>query len=466
LVRNKFSDASPVGVPARGSSAATAVAPARLAAYNVLFHVASERSNSSLLLAEYEESLSGQDRRLCHELVLGVLRKQIYIDRILETLSRVAFEKLDVEVLVALRIGLYQILFLDRVPHSAAVDDSVKLVKRAKKRSASGLANAILRRAAREKTFDLKFTDDLDRASVMTSHPRWLLERWIASFGRENAVNLAAVNNEAPRLVFRCTSNTKENTLEILRKLGCSFTEVPAVCGSFEVASPDEYLRSYADQGKIYFQDPGSQLVARAVNLSNGEKFLDVCAAPGSKTTAVEFLYRLNSSGSIGIVAGDVSLKRLGILRKTADLTGSKNVWLAVYNAEKDLPFESKSFDCVLVDAPCSGTGTIRHNPEIRYVLKPSDLGEYHSRQLRILKSASGVVRDGGRLIYSTCSLEPEENEDVISDFLRGESAFTLAPPDMPPQFLNGTFARTIPYRDRMDGFFVAQMVRRGRSRA
>jgi 16S rRNA (cytosine967-C5)-methyltransferase len=420
------------------------VSPARSASFDILLRIERERAYSSVLLPLCEEQLSPVDRSLCHELVLGTLRRQIKLDRMIDTLAR--GKKLDVEVRIALRLGLYQLLFLTKVPARAAINESVELVKRARKTSASGFANAILRRASREK-IDIAYVDDLDRISVETSHPRWLIERWAARLGVDEAENLASSNNEPAKIAFRVISDPSDKVVEFLNLA----TPSDAADGCFLLDRSTPLLREMAAENRVYLQDEASQMVALAVEVPNKGSFLDVCAAPGGKTGLIA--ERQHPSLS---VAGDLYQQRVELLRDNARKQGV-NVKILRYDAEAALPFERETFDAVLVDAPCSGTGTIRHNPEIRYFLGTSDIEELSFKQRRILGEASKAVKKGGLLIYSTCSLEPEEGEEIARWFLSENGEFEMVRPGVADRFITDAgFARTWPHRDAMDGFFIA----------
>ena len=420
------------------------ISPARLAAFEILVKIESEGAFSSNLLPLYEESLSDKDRSLCHELTLGTLRRQMYLDKIIEQFSKA--KKFDVEVLISLRLGLYQLLFLDRVPDYSAINESVDLVKKAKKQSASGLVNAILRRATRE-TPVLNYVDDVDRVSIETSHPRWLVERWMREFGTGDAFRIAASNNNIPRIAFRKTNVQNSWNFDLAEFIPSEFVDGCLLADRFSPA-----LQNLEREGSIYLQDEASQMVAASIKLADGEIFLDVCASPGSKTTGIALIKTRAS-----IFAGDVSDRRVIFLKSNCEKQGVSDVKIAQYDASVALPFVSNSFDTVLVDAPCTGTGTIRHNPEIRYRLKPDDLIDLPIKQLKILTNASNLVKAGGSLIYSTCSLEREENETVCNLFLKLNSNFRVSRPRIADQFVSGDgFARTFPHRDNMDGFFIA----------
>jgi 16S rRNA (cytosine967-C5)-methyltransferase len=423
------------------------ISPARIAAFDILLRIETERCFSSILLPEYESRLSPKDRALCHQLTLGVLRKQIYLDRVVDHFG--CGKRLDPAVRISLRLGLYQLLFLDRVPDHSAVNESVNLVQKAKKTSARGFVNAILRRALRE-PFVPKYTDEVDKISVETSHPRWLIEKWIQRFGISETAMLAESNNAPPIAAFRLTARAPDG----LRFEGAQESEF--VPGCFLADPGTAEMAQAAERSEIYFQDEGSQLVGNAVVVPDGGLFLDVCAAPGSKLTQIA---AQRNDGLI--VGGDIHSHRTRFLLENAWTQSVSRVSVVQYDAENEFPFEEGSFDTVLVDAPCSGTGTIRHNPEIRYFLESDDITALSAKQRRILRNASKMVRNGGYLIYSTCSLEGEENEAIADDFLRSHPAFRKTAIDVPGRFvLDDHYARTMPHIDQMDGFFIASFVR------
>ena len=440
------------------------ISPARIAAYEILTKIETEKAFSSVLLPIYEEKLEPKDRALCHEITLGTLRKQLYFDKIIEKLTN--GKKLDSAVRIIMRIALYQLIHLDKIPAHAAINDAVNLVQKAKKTSAKGFVNAVLRRFTREQV-ELNYTDEIERVSVETSHPRWLIEKWIEQFGFDETEKLAKANNETPGLVFRLTGKSDANTAEILKKLGLEITDSEIVENAWKVFNSNQMLRLYQDEGKIYFQDEGSQLVAQTVNLQDGESFLDVCAAPGSKATFVAGQKvkgkRQNGRASNLLIAGDLYEHRVKILQANCRRQGVGNVGVVRYDAEVELPFAVESFDVILLDAPCSGTGTIRHNPEIRYFLREKDFADLSAKQLRILNNASKILKKNGRLIYSTCSLEREENQAVAEEFLDINKDFVKVQPKVPERFLRSEgCAGTFPSTDKTDGFFIAEFEKRG----
>lgn len=422
-----------------------AISPARVAAYEILLRVDRDNAYASTLLPRYESELSERDAGLCHQLVLGVLRRKLYLDsRIRE---HAGAKKIDVEVLTSLRLGAYQLLELDRIPDHSAVNDSVGLVQRARKVSAKGFVNAILRRIAGEPT-QSKTGGNIDEVSIELSHPRWLLERWIGQLGYEQAIAVASANNQPSRIAYRFTGNQPNAEIE--------GRPSRIVDGAFTVEHLTGSLRALAAQGIIYFQDEASQLVASLITMPEGGHFLDVCASPGGKTSLVALKNR-----TAAIIAGDIYHQRVQFLRSNCNRQGISSVCVAQYDAVVSLPFAEQAFDTVLVDAPCSGTGTIGSNPEIRYSLSPDDIDELSGKQLSILLNASKVVKSGGRLYYVTCSLEREENEEVVAAFLGRSTDFAVAPFIADTKFLTTEgFGRTFPDRDGTDGFFVAAFMR------
>jgi 16S rRNA (cytosine967-C5)-methyltransferase len=421
------------------------ISPARTAAFDVLLRIERDAALSSVLLPQFEANLNSKDRSLCHELVLGTLRRKLYLDRLIEELSR--GRKIDLEVNITLRLGLYQLIYLDRIPAHSAINESVELVARAKKSSAKGFVNAILRSFQRKHPA-LIFASDVEQISIEESHPRWLVERWIDQFGFENTHAICKTHNKTPDRAFRVVSETE--TVLSLVKENNEITKSQFVPNCYLATALTRKMLDLAADGSIYFQDEGSQLVARPVIGVAGRRLLDLCAAPGGKTTMIA------NGTEAKVIAADIHFARA---RRLQDTIALQKVVVPVVqlDAADELPFEPRSFDTVFVDAPCSGTGTIRHNPELRYSIQESDVVRLSDKQLRILANASELVASGGTLIYATCSLETEENESVANKFLASNDSFTKESPGVPERIRTaGGYARTLPQRDGMDGFFIA----------
>jgi 16S rRNA (cytosine967-C5)-methyltransferase len=455
--------------PRRGAGAdagrrqhtAPLVSPARRAAFRILGRVEDEGAFAAPLLAATTGELSSEDRALCYELVLGVLRWQLWLDALLGRLAGRDPARLDVPVRRALRLGLYQLRFLSRIPARAAVNESVNLMHAERLRAAAPLVNAVLRRATREPDLNpaASTADPLERIAVETSHPLWLVRRWAEAFGRTEAEAFARSNNEPARVAFRVNSSpaAEESVLERLRGAGVSVVASKVAPGAWRVeGGASALLRELAAVGTIYLQDEASQLVAHVLGARAGERVLDACAAPGSKTTHIAAL----AQNRARILAGDLYPHRLRLVAEAAARQSLSGITPVVLNAEAGLPFTAETFDRVLVDAPCTGTGTLRHNPEIRWRLKVEDIAELSGRQRRILLEAARVVRRGGRLVYSTCSIEREENEEVVRDFLAGRHDFRQIDANPARTLSTSGAARTWPQRDDVDGFFVAAFER------
>lgn len=439
------------------------IAKARSAAFEILLRVETSRAHSSALLEEAAGRLDDKDRRLCHEIVLGTLRRQILLDKLISQNAKRDASRLDPEIRITLRLGLYQLRFLDRTPDFAVVNDSVSLAAKAGKSSARGFVNAVLRGALRS-GLDASFATAEEELLAELSHPKWLWERWRASFGKEEALELMRLNDRPRPGVFRLTRKfddsgqaEKDRAMAIILERA---TPSPVVPGAFRIEEAAPEIRSLADQGLLYFQDEGSQLAALALETQGGDKVLDLCAAPGSKTSLIA---RSLDPHSGFLVAADNREARINVLKNSLKRQGVEWTNFVMLDAGETLPFRNAVFDKVLVDAPCTGTGTIASNPEIRYRIKPDDIAELAVKQLRILRNASKALKPGGRLIYSTCSLEVEENEEVIDRFLSESSDFVPVNSGIPVGDV-GRFetTRLFPHRHGTEGFFAAAMTKSG----
>jgi len=464
-----------------------AVSPARAAAFDILLRVEQQDAYASELLHSSRfAKLSPQDHGLTTELVMGVLRWRSLLDVEIASASSQKLGKLDIEVLIALRLAAYQLIFLERVPDRAVVNESVELVKRARKRSAAPFVNAVLRRlgnktSAAEAGFDTQPAATLKRRptqnrptqnrpsqnlsgeaqiaeakteaklSHSSAHPLWLVKRWTKQFGYEAAKQICIYDQQVPESSIHLHAEEE-------------LAEVKFSPGKLLRSARRVHHRSFANvrdprPDGIHIQDEASQLVALLAG--KGSNILDCCAAPGGKT---RILASRNPRATV--VAAEFHPHRARLLQRLAP---AQNVRVIVADV-RALPI-SASFDRVLVDVPCSGTGTLARNPEIKWRLKPSDLLEFHELQLSILQSAMQNVAPGGRLVYSTCSLEPEENQDVVEKALAANGSFQmlesrteleklqsegeLAWEDL-KSLTSGPYLRTIPGVHPCDGFFAA----------
>lgn len=393
-----------------------AVSAARLAAYEILLRVERDAAYAADLLHSSRLShLSSADKALATELVMGVLRWCGRLDHALASVCDQPLGKLDLEVLTALRLGAYQLGYLERVPPRAAVHESVELAKRAKKRSAVPLVNAVLRRLAGQRQM-LRMEPPGARTSARDiadfhSNPIWLVERWAKEFGIGATTRICESSQSIPAAALRLTADVTDADL---RREGVEVAPGALLARARRVVS-GEVTRSKAfAAGRVAIQDEASQLVAALVG--RGARILDCCAAPGGKTAA---LAERNPRSMI--VAAELYPRRARTLRRRAP---QANVRVIAADALA-LPL-GLQFDRVLADVPCSGTGTLAHNPEIKWRLQPGGLSDLQRKQVAILRAALDRVAPGGRLIYSTCSLEPEENDAVVEDALAGRGEFHL----------------------------------------
>lgn len=435
--------------------------PARQRAYDILLRVETEGAYAAPLIASQGDSdLSREDRALAQEIVLGVLRLRSSLDYFIERYCERPIKRLDVPVLIALRIGLYQLRNLARIPRSAAVNESVKLVKRSGIASAAGLVNAVLRQAARhpEENPGDGIVDLLSRTPVELSHPRWMLERWQASLGGDEARRLALANNTPSDTAFRVNTirSSIDEVLSDLNSKGVTVRASQLAPGGFVVESGSaRFAREAARLGLVYIQDEASQLVSILLEPRSGHRVLDMCAAPGSKTSHIAAL----TKDQARIIASDLHPHRLRVLRATCERLGITSIDSLAADAAQSLPFIERAitFDRVLLDAPCSGTGTLRSNPEIKWRLTFEDIARLSELQLNLLERGAAAVAQAGRLVYSTCSIEREENEGVVSRFLAGNLAFKVAKPTASADLITSDgFVRTFPHKHGCDGFFAA----------
>jgi 16S rRNA (cytosine967-C5)-methyltransferase len=438
-----------------------AVSPARNAAFSILLRVERESAYAvELLHSSLLDELSPVDRHLVTEIVMGVLRWRSVLDQTIALLSFTPFRKLDLEVLTALRMGVYQKQFLSKIPAHASVNETVELVKQAKKVSAAGLANAVMRKV-KSAAYDPHASKlaGADYLSSALAHPKWLVERWISSFGDDVTQKICEYDQRVPATAIRLSSAEDES---VLAAQGIQLAPGALMAAARVVATGDVGATQIFQDGAIAIQDEGSQLIAALVGA--GRRILDCCAAPGGKTAAMAS--RLPESQ---IVATELHPHRATLLRRLAP---QQNVEVVTADALA-LPY-GPEFDRVLADVPCSGTGTLARNPEIKWKLRPEDLHDLQARQIAILRAAMRHVAPGGRLIYSTCSLEPEENEQVIAA-LQGSpqdsSDFKIIPARTELErlqqsgelvwkniddLINGAFLRIIPGVHPCDGFFAA----------
>jgi len=449
-----------------------AISPARLAAQAILLRTETQSSYASELLhGQLTHQLDARDAGLCTELVMGCLRWQNQLDFAIRQFAGARTTKIDPEVLVALRLGAYQLLHLTRIPAHAAISESVELVKRARKTSASGLVNAILRRISESLgKLGLQYAEGNSphSSAIALGHPEWLLQRWIDRFGEARAATLARSNNQPAVTYLRIAgAHGQAAIIQALANAGVQSAPAALLKECLVVQTGDTTRSSLFQNGDVAIQDQASQMVPLLLNVEPGQRVLDLCAAPGNKSAMLAKAAR--SRGMV--IAGDIHLHRLATWAARPVPAGVAPVHRVVMDASRPLPLQSQ-FERILVDAPCSGTGTLRRNPEIKWRLRPESLAELAQMQRRLLQQAASVVAPGGRVVYSTCSLEPEENQEVVARFLSEHTEFGLLPvkdeaarlrkyfvePDgeLVQELLSNDYLETSPEKHNTDGFFAA----------
>jgi 16S rRNA (cytosine967-C5)-methyltransferase len=463
-----------------------AVSPARAVAFEILLRVEREESYAAELLhSERLVKLSSRDHGLATELVMGVLRWQSLLDQRLAAASSQKLDRLDGEVLAALRLGVYQLQFLSRVPAHAAIFESVELVKAARKRSAAPFVNAVLRTiagagvdsVAEDVLTKISRSPDSITLAENAAHPVWLVERWIEHYGIEAARQICAHDQMVPDTAIHIHDDLSSDDLSNkdqvnaeLAAAGLQLSPGRLLSAARRVLAGDVTGTRAYQEGSVSIQDEASQLVALLAGRGEtivDSAILDCCAAPGGKAA---LLARRNPRAKV--FATELHPHRARLLQSLSRLP---NVHVVTADA-RHLPF-SCAFDRILVDVPCSGTGTLARNPEIKWRLKSADLRDLQSRQVAILKSALAQLAIGGRLVYSTCSLEREENEEVVEAALNGMAKFKVADlkgdlerlrqsGDLRSELdiaslLAGPYLRTIPGVHPCDGFFAAMIERR-----
>ncbi|MHB1862189.1 MAG: 16S rRNA (cytosine(967)-C(5))-methyltransferase RsmB [Gemmatimonadaceae bacterium] len=402
--------------------------------------------------------LDARDRRWTRELVYGMLRTRGRLDALLAERVRGGLGRLDAELLDLLRLGAYQLLAMGSVPAYAAIAQTVELAKERAGEGAGKLANAVLRRLDRERDALAlpAAADAVDALATEFSHPRWLVARWLERWGEADTRRLLAANNTEPPIIARPVHVVREQLEAALESAGVRALDVPLVSDSMVLAGPIPALTELGafKRGLFHIQDPASTLVTRYAAIPVGATVADLCAAPGGKSVELA-----RTAGTV--LASDASLSRLKRVIENVKRLELDNVHPYVADARAPA---LRPVDVVLLDAPCTGTGTMRRHPDARWRLKPSDLAVMTALQAMLLASVADLVRPGGLLVYSTCSLEAEENDEQVARFLTGHPGWRLEPPapgTVPGDVLDGGVLRVLPQRHGTDGAFAARL-RRG----
>ncbi len=432
------------------------VTDARRAAAEIL----ADLRSGALLDAAFDRRTTGldaRDRRWVQELVWGMLRRRGWLDHLLAPRIRGGLARLDADLADLLRLGAQQLLGMGSVPPYAAIGQTVELAKMRHGIGASKLTNAVLRRLDRERDEPAPPipADAVEALAIETSHPHWLVARWLSRFGPEETRRLCEANNREAPLVVRPWGVVREQLEASLDASGVRAEDIPLVPDSLRLLGhPALTALGAFTQGQLFVQDPAATLVTRYAAIAEGARVADLCAAPGGKSVELA-----RHAGAV--VASDFSAARLTRLRETRRRLDLTQVHPVVMDAR--LP-ALRPMDVVLVDAPCTGTGTFRRHPDARWRLKPSDLAMLPALQHQILEAAAAIVAPGGLLVYSTCSMEPEENDQRVDAFLSAHPEFTLEPPPagaVPAEVLDAGRLRVLPHLHGTDGSFAARLRRR-----
>jgi len=441
--------------------------PRRLAV-KILNHIDEQRGYAEPLLNAYLSADEQEDQRnknLLTQIVFGTLRMRGYLDWIIRHYYRGPFDKMDISAKNILRAALFQIIFMDRLPPYAIVNESVGLIP-PRKQNQKALVNGLLRNVLRTKEH-IPWPDRINNPSlhiaVCHSHPLWLVEKWITLLGEEETLQRCASHNIIPPAAVRV------NSLKISRQ--DMITEMKQAGWNIEgsLYSPDSIHILHAEtpiknttwfkDGKIQFQDDGSQLVTHFLQPQPGEKILDLCAGTGGKTTHMAAL--MGNKGCI--IAVDNQKKKLDSLQEMARRLGITCIKTICQDGKANLPCQPDFFDAILVDVPCTGLGTLRRNPEIKWHLDHAEIPKIVLLQKELLENAAGYLRRGGRLVYSTCTILPEENDDQITSFLTRHRNFHQDKyiHHIPSSCLDEKgFMKTTPHQHNMDAFFAARLTK------
>ncbi|RKD34364.1 16S rRNA (cytosine(967)-C(5))-methyltransferase RsmB [Thermohalobacter berrensis] len=441
----------------------------RQIALRVLYEINEKKAYSNISLNKnIDYDVGNIDDSFIRELVYGVLENRLYIDHIIKQFSKVKFKKISPMIREILRMGIYQIIFMDRIPDSAACNESVKLAKKYGHRGVYGFVNGVLRNIVRNKNnikLPNKSKKPIEHLSLKYSHPKWMVERWIAEYGFDFTESLLAENNKKPKLNIRVNTLkiTREELMDILERKGLEVQKTKYANDGIIVENPKKItnLEEFKN-GFFQIQDESSMLVAQIMEPKEDSLVVDVCSAPGGKAT--HLAQKMNNKGKI--ISRDIYDHKLNLINKSAKRLGIDIIDTEKFDALKiDEKLIGKADFC-LVDAPCSGLGLLRRKPDIRWNKNRDDLKEIASLQYKILKNASKYLKPEGTLIYSTCTIEKEENIELVKRFLEKNSNFKLIGFDHLINYkenldtLKDGYIELYPHIHRTDGFFIAKLIK------
>lgn len=438
-------------------------------AIKILNEIDKEKAYSNISITRnMDKELSELDESFIREIVYGVVENKLLIDWVINKFSNIKIKKISPMILEILRIGIYQIMFMDKIPDSAAVNESVKLAKKYGHKGSISYVNALLRNISKNKTNIMlpdKNFNPAEYLSIKYSHPKWMVEKWIRDFGITFTEELCIANNKRPKLNIRVNTLkiSKQDLMNKLQNKGFSVSEGKYADDCIIVDNPvritdtDEFK-----DGLFQIQDESSMLVAQIMDPKPGDFVVDVCSAPGGKTTHIA--QRMNNSGKI--IARDIHQHKLELIKSNVKRLGINIIELERYDAlDLDEKLVGRA-DCCLVDAPCSGLGLIRRKPDIKWNKNKDDLLKITELQYKILTNSSKYIKRGGTLIYSTCTIQREENIYLINRFIEENPDFmlkgfeNLINDDELKKLAKNGYIELYPNINDTDGFFIAKMIK------
>ncbi|CAM3698830.1 16S rRNA (cytosine(967)-C(5))-methyltransferase RsmB [Mesobacillus zeae] len=440
----------------------------RETALELLESIEKNQAYSNLLLNSTinKNKISPKDTGLLTELVYGTLQRRMTLDFYLAPFIKNA-KKLEKWVLQLLRVTVYQMVYLDRVPDRAAIYEAVEIAKRRGHKGIAGVVNGVLRTIQREGLPSLdSIKDPAERMAIETSHPLWLVQRWISQFGKEKAGEICAMNVLAPLQTARVNlgKTTREACIELLEQEGFAVEASPITPEAIRCLRGNLAASNAYKEGLLSIQDESSMLAAHALGVEKGDTILDACAAPGGKSTHIA--EKLFETGKV--VSLDLHAHKVKLIVDNATRLGLSNIEAIEMDSRKAPDhFEKESFDRILLDAPCSGLGVIRRKPDMKYTKRESDLDRLQEIQLNLLDAVAPLLKKGGTLVYSTCTLDSQENEETVSSFLDSHREFEedASLPDRMPEgvkpFMKGFSTQILPQYFGSDGFYIASMKRK-----
>lgn len=436
-------------------------------ALEALLNVEKKQAYSNLLVNNYLDSgkLNKKDAGLFTEIVYGTIQRTMTIDYYLTPYIKKQ-KKLEDWVKVLLRLTLYQMLYLDKVPERAAIYEAVEIAKKKGHKGVASVVNGVLRSIQRQGVTDLEaMENDVERISIATSHPRWMVEKWVAQYGVENTERLCEMNLVPPSQTARVNTakSSVEDVISMLKAQGFD-VEKGEVAEESIVSKKGNMAYSNAfKNGFITIQDESSMLVARTLDVEPGQTVYDSCAAPGGKTTHIAELMK----GTGTVISTDLHEHKVKLIKEQADRLGLSNIEVKAMDSRKAQEvFHSEMFDKILVDAPCSGFGVIRRKPDLKYTKTMQDVKQLATIQSAILDEVAPLVKKGGTLVYSTCTIDKEENTEVVKAFLENNQDFEIdmSIKDLVPHkletYIQDGMLQLLPHYFGTDGFFIVRLKR------